>query len=70
MRQPENITVPGVSRGIEGLDVDELRDAIRTEYAQVAADPSQEFHFHTGRLRLNNSLMPHPLSSARLAAPA
>jgi arsenite methyltransferase len=47
--KPENITVFGVSRGIEGLDVEELRDAIRTEYANVAADPEQGFHFHTGR---------------------
>jgi SAM-dependent methyltransferase len=49
MTPPENGTIPGVSRGIDGLDVDELRDAIRTEYAQVAADPDQGFHFHTGR---------------------
>lgn len=41
--------VPGVSRGVEGLDVAELRDAIRAEYTQVAADPGQGFHFHTGR---------------------
>lgn len=49
MDRPENVTIPGVSRAVEGLDVEELRDAIRTEYAHVAADPSQEFHFHTGR---------------------
>ena len=49
MAQPESGTLPGVSRGIEGLDVDQLRRAIRTEYAQVAADPAQGFHFHTGR---------------------
>ena len=41
--------VPGVSHGVEGLDVTELRDAIRAEYAQVAADPAKGFHFHTGR---------------------
>jgi SAM-dependent methyltransferase len=41
--------IPGVSRAIEGLDVSELRDAIRAEYAQVATDPGQGFHFHTGR---------------------
>jgi arsenite methyltransferase len=46
---PDDVTIPGVSRGIEGLDVDVLRDAIRTEYGQVAADPGQGFHFHTGR---------------------
>lgn len=42
-------TPPGVSRGIDGLDVDVLRDAIRAEYGAVAADPDQGFHFHTGR---------------------
>jgi SAM-dependent methyltransferase len=41
--------VPGVSRGVDGLDVDELRGAIRAEYGQVASNPGQAFHFHTGR---------------------
>ena len=41
--------VPGVSRGIEGLDVDGLRRAIQEEYALVAAQPERGFHFHTGR---------------------
>ncbi len=49
MPQPEELHVPGVSRGIEGLDVEVLREAIRTEYGQVASDPGQGFHFHTGR---------------------
>jgi arsenite methyltransferase len=49
MPQPETVAIPGISRGIEGLDVDELRDAIRTEYTHVAANPEQGFHFHTGR---------------------
>lgn len=49
MSHADQVTLPGVSRRIEGLDVDELRDAIRTEYAHVAADPNQGFHFHTGR---------------------
>ncbi len=49
MSPPENVTPPGVSRAIEGLNVEVLRDAIRAEYAQVAADPAQGFHFHTGR---------------------
>jgi arsenite methyltransferase len=31
------------------LDVEELRQAIRDEYAAVADDPQQGFHFHTGR---------------------
>ncbi len=42
-------TLPGVSRGIEGLDVDGLRQAIQEEYALVAAEPERDFHFHTGR---------------------
>lgn len=29
--------------------VEELRQAIRDEYAAVALDPTQGFHFHTGR---------------------
>ena len=41
--------LPGVSRGIEGLDVDQLRRAIQEEYALVAAEPERGFHFHTGR---------------------
>jgi SAM-dependent methyltransferase len=41
--------LPGVSRGIEGLDVDRLRRAIQEEYALVAAEPDRGFHFHTGR---------------------
>ena len=31
------------------LDVDNLREAIREEYAEVASDPQKGFHFHTGR---------------------
>jgi arsenite methyltransferase len=42
-------SLPGVSRGIDGLDVDELRRAIQDEYTLVAIDPSGDFHFHTGR---------------------
>src|ERR1700687_3096861 len=42
-------SLPGVSRGIEGLDVDGLRRAIQEEYALVAAEPERAFHFHTGR---------------------
>lgn len=41
--------VPGVAKPVEGLDVDQLRDAIREEYAAVATHPEQGFHFHTGR---------------------
>src|SRR5687767_7977490 len=42
-------SLPSVSHAIEGLDVEELRSAIRGEYAQVAEKPEQGFHFHTGR---------------------
>jgi SAM-dependent methyltransferase len=31
------------------VDREQLRTAIREEYAQVARDPGQGFHFHTGR---------------------
>jgi arsenite methyltransferase len=31
------------------VDREELRAAIREEYAKVARDPGQGFHFHTGR---------------------
>ena len=41
--------VAGISRAIEGLDVDALREAIREEYALVASEPEHGFHFHTGR---------------------
>lgn len=42
-------SLPGVSRAIEGLDVDGLRRAIQDEYTLVAAEPERGFHFHTGR---------------------
>ena len=42
-------SLSGVSRGIQGLDVDGLRLAIQEEYALVAAEPERDFHFHTGR---------------------
>ncbi|MEX2154197.1 MAG: methyltransferase domain-containing protein [Gemmatimonadaceae bacterium] len=42
-------SVPGVSRAIEGLDVERLRRAIQDEYAVVASEPDRGFHFHTGR---------------------
>lgn len=38
------------SHRVDGsLDVEELRQAIRDEYATVARHPEQGFHFHTGR---------------------
>ena len=49
MTRKVDTSVPGVSRGIEGLDVDGLRRAIQEEYALVAAEPDRGFHFHTGR---------------------
>lgn len=49
MTLPSDTAVPGVSRGTAGLDVEELRHAIREEYAVVAEDPTHGFHFHTGR---------------------
>lgn len=42
-------TLPGISRAIDGLDVDQLRQAIQDEYALVASEPQRGFHFHTGR---------------------
>jgi SAM-dependent methyltransferase len=41
MTNPTTTTVP--------LDIGELRQAIRDEYAAVADNPEQGFHFHTGR---------------------
>lgn len=38
-----------VAQPIAGLDVSQLRDAIREEYALVATEPDRGFHFHTGR---------------------
>jgi len=40
--------IPSVARPTPGLDVEQLRHAIREEYATVAAHPEQWFHFHTG----------------------
>ena len=31
------------------VDVDTLRTEIQKKYAEVATEPSKEFHFHTGR---------------------
>lgn len=49
MHPTADIALPGVSRGIEGLDLEELRQAIRDEYGKVASEPDHGFHFHTGR---------------------
>jgi SAM-dependent methyltransferase len=34
---------------VPDVDLDELRDAIRGEYCEVARTPRRGFHFHTGR---------------------
>jgi arsenite methyltransferase len=31
------------------VDVDQLRDEVRSKYREVATDPDRSFHFHTGR---------------------
>lgn len=49
MTTPANRVIEGVARPIDGLDVQQLRDAIQQEYTAVATDPGQGFHFHTGR---------------------
>lgn len=41
--------IDGVAREIVGLDVEQLRVAIRDEYTTVASEPERGFHFHTGR---------------------
>ncbi|MCP4035968.1 MAG: methyltransferase domain-containing protein [bacterium] len=35
--------------GVPGVDRQQLREAIQREYEQVARNPDQGFHFHTGR---------------------
>lgn len=42
-------SLPDAAGPIDGLDVAQLRDAIRDEYTAVATHPDQGFHFHTGR---------------------
>jgi SAM-dependent methyltransferase len=48
MTQPIG-AIPNVARPVDGLDVEQLRHAIREEYSAVATRPDQGFHFHTGR---------------------
>ena len=48
MTEPSRV-IDGVAREIVGLDVEQLRNAIRDEYTAVAAEPERGFHFHTGR---------------------
>ncbi|HUF25563.1 MAG TPA: methyltransferase domain-containing protein [Gemmatimonadaceae bacterium] len=46
------VTAPAIrddARAVDGLDVERLRQAIREEYALVAAEPERGYHFHTGR---------------------
>jgi SAM-dependent methyltransferase len=50
LHQENGGTKVATSDRVDGaLDVDELRQAIRAEYAVVARNPEQGFHFHTGR---------------------
>lgn len=49
MTESASARVVRASRAPEGLDIQELRRAIQNEYAMVADDPEQGFHFHTGR---------------------
>ena len=37
------------SQAVPALSQEELRDAVKSEYANVARDPKQGYHFHTGR---------------------
>ena len=46
---PEGAHMSDVVEKQPDLDVDNLREAIREEYAEVASDPQKGFHFHTGR---------------------
>lgn len=48
IERSETLSLAHVARPTDGLDVDRLREAIREEYASVAADPDRGFHFHTG----------------------
>ena len=43
------MTQPESTVSVANVDTDTLRDAISQEYTAVAVDPSQGFHFHTGR---------------------
>mgnify|MGYP001821918838 FL=1 len=40
---------PDTDKGELAVDIDELRHEVQSKYAAVADDPSQDFHFHTGR---------------------
>ncbi|MFT7472282.1 MAG: arsenite methyltransferase [Kiritimatiellia bacterium] len=31
------------------VDAEALRDQVKSKYREVATNPEQEFHFHTGR---------------------
>jgi arsenite methyltransferase len=45
----EPTAAPNPGAGPINVDVDELREAIRAEYTEVAEHPDAGFHFHTGR---------------------
>ena len=38
-----------ISQALPDLSLDELRDSVKSEYANVAKDPEKGYHFHTGR---------------------
>ena len=42
------MTTPSESASI--VDVDTLREEVRSKYREVATDPDKPYHFHTGRL--------------------
>lgn len=44
-RRQKEVLMPTLPR----IDVEQLRTAIRDEYAEVATHPDKGFHFHTGR---------------------
>jgi hypothetical protein len=39
----------GQATPVPDVDLEGLREAIRSEYREVAKDPTRDFHFHTGR---------------------
>jgi arsenite methyltransferase len=48
MNKPTPISTSAGAAAL-GLNLEELRQAIQAEYAEVASHPEQGFHFHTGR---------------------
>src|SRR5438105_9637064 len=46
MQSKEQATMAEI---LDLVDLDELRKEVREKYREVAANPSAEYHFHTGR---------------------